>query len=147
MMKYVIYVMIWIYRVSFLQTFRVFHSTEGFIIDPLRWFKETKPEWDVEDTSWGLQNGVLYFRLGILIIRVGTLRTGSMSTMLFIQPPVEECETPLIGFLFPRLASGDHFLRRLSVQALRPWWVRWWHNQMETIRLPASWENRLMWEL
>lgn len=87
MMKYVIYVMIWIYRVSFLQTFRVFHSTEGFIIDPLRWFKETKPEWDVEDTSWGLQNGVLYFRLGILIIRVGTLSTRSMSNEYYAFNP------------------------------------------------------------
>ena len=70
-------------------------------------------------------------------------------TMLLIIIPTtkfEECETPLIGSLFPRVASGDHFLRRLSVQALRPWWVRWWHNQMETIRLPASWENRLTYK-
>lgn len=77
-MTYVIYViMIWIYRVSFLQTTVIFISRK--VSSKKNQMVQAKLEWYFQDTSWGLQNGVLYFRLGILIIRVGTLSTRSMS--------------------------------------------------------------------
>ena len=84
-MNYVVYVMIWI--PGFLFCRLPCFSFSRKVSSKKTQMVQAKLEWDFQDTSWGLQNGVLYFRLGILIIRVGTLRTRSMSNEYYAFNP------------------------------------------------------------